>query len=57
MRTQLSDAERKLIEMVAEQEGITFEQAIERLVSDGLAERVRKRTGRRAASYVRRFHR
>jgi hypothetical protein len=56
MRTALSDDERAWVEAVAAQEGISFDEALERLVSDGLAERVRQRTMRNAASYVRHFH-
>lgn len=52
LRTSLSDQERGLIQIYADQEGLCLEEAADRLASDGLARRVRKRTGHRPASYV-----
>lgn len=52
-----SDEERKLIESVARERGLTFEEAASELASEGLAARVRKRTGRRPASQVVNFRR
>lgn len=47
--TAFSDQERALIERIAAERGITFEEAVEQLASEGLAKRVRKGTGRAPA--------
>lgn len=56
-QTAFGDRERELIEAVAQERGISFEEAVNQLASEGLANRVRKRTGRRPASQVVRFRR
>jgi len=48
-QTAFSDRERAAIEAVAAQRGVTFEEAIEQLAKEGLASRVRKKTGRAPA--------
>jgi predicted kinase len=45
-QTALSEKERKAVEQVAEQRGVTFEEAIEQMAKEGLAARVRRKTGR-----------
>jgi len=45
----LSKEERALVQKIAERDGITFDEAASRLVSDGLARRVRSRTGKTPA--------
>lgn len=45
-QTALSDKERELVQQVADQRGITFEQAVEQMAKEGLASRVRRKTGR-----------
>jgi hypothetical protein len=47
--TALSERERQAIEQVAEQRGITFDEAIEQMAKEGLAARVRRKTGRAPA--------
>jgi hypothetical protein len=47
--TALSDRERQAIEQVAQQRGISFEEAIEQMAKEGLASRVRRKTGRAPA--------
>lgn len=47
--TALSDAERAAVQQVADQRGITFEEAIEQMAKEGLASRVRRKTGRAPA--------
>lgn len=47
--TSLSDRERQFVELVAQQRGITFEEAVDQLMKEGLASRVRKKTGRAPA--------
>jgi predicted kinase len=47
--TALSERERQAIEQVAQQRGITFEEAIEQMAKEGLAARVRRKTGRAPA--------
>lgn len=54
-QTSFTDSERAVIEQVAVLWGVTFEEAVSRLGSDGLAARVRKRTGRRPAANVTTF--
>lgn len=45
-QTALSDRERQAIEQVAQQRGITFEEAVEQMAKEGLASRVRRKTGK-----------
>ena len=45
-QTALSERERKAVEEVARQRGITFEEAVEQMAKEGLAGRVRRKTGR-----------
>lgn len=47
--TSLSERERQLVEQVAQQRGITFEEAVEQMAKEGLASRVRRKTGRAPA--------
>ncbi len=47
--TALSERERAAVEQVAAQRGVTFDEAIEQMAKEGLAARVRKRTGRMPA--------
>lgn len=47
--TALSDRERESVQRVADQRGITFEDAIEQMAKEGLASRVRRKTGRAPA--------
>ena len=47
--TALSERERQLVQQVAEQRGITFEEAVEQMAKEGLASRVRRKTGRAPA--------
>lgn len=44
--TALSERERQAVQEVAEQRGISFEDAFEQLAKEGLAARVRRKTGR-----------
>lgn len=55
--TALSDREREVVERVAQMRGISFEEAASLLVQEALANRVRRKTGRRPASNVRPFKR
>ena len=48
-QTALSEKERKAVEEVASQRGISFEEAIEQMAKEGLAARVRRKTGRAPA--------
>ena len=48
-QTALSDRERQAVEQVAQQRGITFEEAVEQMAKEGLASRVRRKTGRAPA--------
>ena len=48
-QTALSERERAAIEEVARQRGITFEEAVEQMAKEGLASRVRRKTGRAPA--------
>ncbi len=52
-----SDKERALVELVAEERGITLEEAVAELASEGLARRVNKKTHRTPSSSVRTFRR
>lgn len=53
--TAFTDRERALIEQVAKERGISFDEAAAQLASEGLARRVQVRTKRRPASNVRQF--
>lgn len=48
-QTALSEKERSAVEQVAQQRGISFEEAIEQMAKEGLASRVRRKTGRAPA--------
>lgn len=48
-QTALSDKEREAVQQVADQRGVTFEEAAETLAKEGLASRVRRKTGRAPA--------
>lgn len=48
-QTALTDRERKAVEQVAEQRGISFDEAIEQMAKEGLASRVRRKTGKAPA--------
>ncbi len=50
--TAFSDRERQAIELIAAERGITFEQAVSELASEGLAKRVRLKTGKRPAKVI-----
>ena len=45
----MSERERAAVQQVAEQRGITFEDAVEQMAKEGLASRVRRKTGRAPA--------
>lgn len=45
----MSEAERQAIERVAHERGVTFEEAAGQLAKEGLASRVRRRTGKAPA--------
>lgn len=47
--TALTEKERHAVELVAAQRGITFEEAIEQMAKEGLARRVRRKTGKAPA--------
>jgi hypothetical protein len=47
--TALSERERRLVQQVAEQRGITYEEAAEQMAKEGLASRVRRKTGKAPA--------
>lgn len=47
--TNLSDREREAVQRVADQRGVTLEEALEQMAKEGLASRVRKKTGRAPA--------
>jgi predicted kinase len=47
--TALSEKERAAVQQVADQRGITFEDAIEQMAKEGLAARVRRKTGKAPA--------
>jgi predicted kinase len=47
--TSLSERERQAVEQVAEQRGISFDEAVELMAKEGLAARIRKKTGRAPA--------
>jgi predicted kinase len=48
-QTALSERERQAVEQVAQQRGVSFEEAIEQMAKEGLASRVRRKTGRAPA--------
>jgi hypothetical protein len=48
-QTALSEREREAIQQVADQRGITFDEAIEQMAKEGLASRVRRKTGKAPA--------
>jgi predicted kinase len=48
-QTALTEQEREAVEQVAQQRGVTFEEAAEQLGKEGLASRVRRKTGRAPA--------
>jgi predicted kinase len=48
-QTALSERERQAVQQVADQRGITFEEAIEQMAKEGLAARVRRKTGKAPA--------
>jgi predicted kinase len=45
-QTALSERERQAVQQVADQRGVTFEEAIEQMAKEGLAARVRRKTGK-----------
>jgi predicted kinase len=47
--TSLSDQERDAVQRVADQRGISFDEAIEQMAKEGLESKVRRRTGRAPA--------
>jgi predicted kinase len=47
--TSLSEREREAVQRVADQRGISFEEAVEQMAKEGLASRVRRKTGRAPA--------
>jgi hypothetical protein len=48
-QTALSDREREALQRVADQRGITFDEAVEQMAKEGLASRVRRKTGKAPA--------
>jgi predicted kinase len=48
-QTALSERERQALEQVAAQRGVTFEEAVEQMAKEGLASRVRRKTGKAPA--------
>jgi predicted kinase len=48
-QTALTEKEREAVAQVAQQRGITFEEAVEQMAKEGLASRVRSKTGRMPA--------
>lgn len=47
--TAFSERERHAIEQVAQQRGVSFEEAVQQMAKEGLARRVRRKTGRTPA--------
>jgi predicted kinase len=45
-QTALSEQERQAVQRVADQRGISFEEAVAQMAKEGLASRVRRKTGR-----------
>jgi predicted kinase len=50
--TALSEHDRRLVEQIAQQRGMTFEEAVESLAKEGLAARIRRKTGRAPAKVI-----
>lgn len=50
--TNLTDREREAVQKVADQRGIAFEEAVEILAKEGLASRVRRKTGKAPAKVI-----
>lgn len=50
--TALSEREKSLVEQVAQQRGIPFEEAVAVLAKEGLAARVKRKTGRLPARVI-----
>lgn len=48
-QTALSDREREAVQRVADQRGVSFEDALEQMAKEGLASRVRRKTGKAPA--------
>lgn len=48
-QTALSEKERQAVQQVADQRGVSFEEAAEQMAKEGLASRVRRKTGRAPA--------
>jgi predicted kinase len=44
--TNLTDKERAAVQRVADQRGVTFEEAVEQMAKEGLASRVKRKTGK-----------
>lgn len=57
MEVAFSDAEARLIQIYADDQGLSFEAAVQALFVAGLARRVRARLGRGPSAAVRAFHR
>jgi len=51
----LTGSERALVEQVAHERGVSFEEAANQLFAEGLARRVKKKTRRRPCNNVRKF--
>lgn len=51
-QTALTERERQTVERVAQERGITLEEAVEQLAKEGLASRVRRKTGRLPAKVI-----
>lgn len=47
--TSFAEREKQAIEAIAKQRGITFEEAVEQMAKEGLASRVRRKTGKAPA--------
>lgn len=56
LTTAFTEDEKALIDRLAAEWGLSFEEAAAQLASDGLAKRVQRKTQRRPATSVRRFH-
>lgn len=50
--TALSEREKALVEQVAQQRGLSFEEAVETLAKEGLAQRIRRKTGKLPAKVI-----
>lgn len=51
-QTALSEKQREIVEQVAQQRGISFEEAADQLAKEGLASRVRRKTGKLPAKVI-----